>query len=155
MRLAAGGVLTPDVVAYAVYGPGPLLRSDVVTAHVDGIDFPSAWAAIAGQAERDAMLDAVATLLRGLQAAGAWHQDLNVRNVLVSRAGGATRAWVLDVDRVVFRAPGGRVAAVRNARRFAHSVTKWRTRHGLDLGEDQLQRLLGAAGVGAASGAAP
>ena len=156
VRLAAEGVPTPEVVAYAVYGgAGPLHRSDVATAQVDGVDFPSAWAAMPGRAERDAMLDAVAALLRGLQASGAWHQDLNVRNVLVSRAGGAMTAWVLDVDRVVFHARGDPGVALRNARRLARSLAKWRALKQLDLGEDQLRRLLAAAGVGAFAGVAP
>jgi 3-deoxy-D-manno-octulosonic acid kinase len=154
-RLATAGVPTPAVVAFAVYGmAGPLCRADVMTAHVDGTDFPSAWAAARGPAARNAIVDALAALFRRMQAAGAWHEDLNVKNVLISAEAGAPVAWLLDVDRVVFRTPGDHETGIRNARRFARSTAKWRARHGLDVSDANWARLLEAAGI-AATAAGP
>jgi Lipopolysaccharide kinase (Kdo/WaaP) family len=50
---------------------------------------------------------AVAALIGALTDAGAWHQDLNAKNILLTRrADGSPIAVALDVDRVVFM-PGG------------------------------------------------
>ena len=125
-RLRAAGVLTPAVVAYAVYrAPAGLRRVDVVTALVpDGVDLAAVLArADLGVAPRDptvgdstvgdstmddptvdgAWIVATAALLAALARAGARHPDLNLKNVLLApapdgRVIDATRAWVLDVD---------------------------------------------------------
>lgn len=142
LRLQEAGVRTPDVVAYALYPAGPgLCRIDVVTRRLpDGADLPTAWAD-ADEATRDAMLVAVASLLRDLQAAGAWHPDLNAKNLHLACDGGRWRAWVLDVDRVHFGAPNDRGIAGRNLARLVRSLRKWRTRHGLPVDERAVVRL--------------
>jgi len=147
-RLGAAGVATPVVLAYAVYpAVGPLCRADVMTAHVDGADLPAAWANAHSPVARDGIIDAVAALLRSLQAAGARHPDLNVKNVLISDSGGAPLASVLDVDRVAFGRAGDAGLAELNARRLGHSLMKWRALHGLDVSERQWNRLVDSAGV--------
>lgn len=158
VRLREAGIPTPEVVAYAVYSAiGPFCRADVVTAFVDGVDFPAAWAAALGSEARDAIIDAVAALLRVMQAAGARHPDLNVKNVLISQRDGAPRALLLDVDRVHFMRvdlhsvdfvrSGHEMLGVANARRLMASVMKWRGAHGLGVSDAHWNRLMDGAGV--------
>jgi class 3 adenylate cyclase len=101
-----GGAHTPDVVAYALYPAGPgLCRCDVATRRLPvGAEFPVSWRD-ADASSRETMLIAVGTLLRDLRAAGAQHADLNAKNLFLARDGNRWAAWVLDVDRVRFRAP--------------------------------------------------
>jgi 3-deoxy-D-manno-octulosonic acid kinase len=147
-QLAAAGVPTPAVLAFATYvAAGPLCRADVVTAYVDGVDLPAAWQS-ADAAGRDAILAAVAELVARMRVAGAVHEDFNVKNVLVTGAGAAREAVLLDVDRVVFVPPGHPGGTRRNLARLQRSVAKWRERHGLDVDAAAWERLAGAAMAG-------
>lgn len=145
LRLAAAGIPTPEVIAYAVYpAAGIFARSDVMTRRLpEGDDVPAVWKP-ASNAERDSMLVAVARLLRALADAGAWHADLNLKNIYIAGTGPELTAYLLDVDRVTF--PGGSDIAERNFKRLARSARKWRTRWGLDFDEDSLARLAVLAG---------
>lgn len=147
VRLAAAGVPTPEIIAYTVHPvAGVLARSDVMTRRLpEGRDFPDAWRADASPAARQAIVEAVAALLRALSAAGAQHPDLNVKNVFVAGTGAAAMAYVLDVDRVRFET--GQQVAARNFARFARSARKWNDQHGLDVGDDALVRLAALAWV--------
>jgi len=138
-RLAAAGIPTPEVIACAVYPAAVLFgRSDLMTRRLPaGDDLPAVWRK-ADPAERDALIDAVARLLRALSAAGAWHADLNLKNIYLA-VGGEPQAYLLDVDRVSF--PGTAEVATRNFERLARSARKWRERWGLDFGEVALARL--------------
>jgi hypothetical protein len=140
LRLAAAGIPTPEVIAYAIYpAAGIFARSDVMTRRLpEGDDFPAAWKK-ASEADRNSVLVAVARLLGALARAGAWHADLNLKNIFVGGSGADLAAYLLDVDRVTF--PGGSGIAARNFRRLARSARKWRTRWGLDFDEDSLARL--------------
>lgn len=142
LRLARLGVPTPEVVAYAIYPAGPLLRrADVVTREVpDAADLASVIADLGPAGEKRPVLHAVARLLAALTAAGARHPDLNIKNILIARdANGAPEALVLDVDRVWFDEPGSRRTAERNRHRLERSVRKWRRLHGLPLEESDLR----------------
>lgn len=148
VRLTAAGVLTPEIIAYAVYPVvGAFARSDVMTRRLPaGMDFPAAWSAGAAPDERTAILDAVAVLLRSLSLAGAHHADLNVKNVYIAGTGTSRTAYALDVDRVSFDA--GAQAAARNFARFVRSVRKWNTLHQLGVSDDALVRLASIAWEG-------
>ncbi|GAC1447203.1 MAG: hypothetical protein PVSMB11_08450 [Desulfuromonadaceae bacterium] len=140
LRLAAAGIPTPEVIAYANYpGAGIFARSDVMTRRLpEGDDLPAAWKKLIG-ADRNSLLVAVARLLGALARAGAWHADLNLKNIYIAGTGADLTAYLLDVDRVTF--PGGNNAAPRNFKRLARSARKWRARWGLDFDEDSLARL--------------
>lgn len=142
LRLQEAGVRTPDVVAYALYPAGPgLCRIDVVTRRLPaGADLPACWRE-ADPAHHDAMLTAVALLLRDLQAAGAWHADLNAKNIYLVETGARWQAWALDVDRVVFGRPNDPRIGARNLARLVRSLRKWRTRHGLAVDDGAIARL--------------
>ena len=147
VRLAAAGVPTPELVAYTVHPvAGLLARSDVMTRRLPaGLDFPDAWRSAATADARDAVLQAVAALLRALSSAGAHHPDLNVKNIYVTSEATPV-ACVLDVDRVRFADPQ---AAAGNFARFARSVRKWQGLHGLTVGDAELVRLASLAWVDA------
>lgn len=141
LRLAAAGVPTPAVVAYVLYGAGPLLRrADVATLEIaDGSDLPASlerW-----PAHRDAILAATARLVVQLTRAGARHPDLNVKNVLLTLDGDSALAYVLDVDRIVFGAPGDPRITESNTSRLARSVHRWHERRGPLLDDGELRRV--------------
>jgi hypothetical protein len=117
LRLGRSGVPTPEIIAYAVYRAGPLLRrSDVASREVRNSSDLAAILTTGNVRERQAALDAAATLVGLLCACGARHADLNVKNVLLApnaargSAMPALTAYVLDVDRVEFDRLGAQVA---------------------------------------------
>lgn len=121
-QLRASGVRTPLVLAWATYAAGPgLVRYDVCSQFVPrSRDLPTLFEAADRETAAQAV-EATATLVDTLAAAGAIHADLNVKNILVSDDG---LAHVLDVDRVRF---GATPAAARAANwaRLLRSATKW------------------------------
>ena len=148
-RLRAAGVLTPEVIAYAVYPAGPgLCRNDVATRRLpDGGDLPAVWAS-ADDATRERLLAATAALVHSLGAARAHHADLNIKNVYLTRDGAGWRAYALDVDRVRFLPPGDNRAHALNLARLTRSMQKARTQFGVALDASHiamLTRLAGAA----------
>lgn len=142
LRLQEAGVRTPDVIGYVLYPAGPgICRCDVATRRLpEGGEFPLAWAA-ATPAARGDLLVAVGTLLRDMRAAGAQHADLNAKNVYVAREAGRWHAWVLDVDRVRFRAPDHEDVGAQNFARLDRSIRKLRDRRHLEVDDAALDRL--------------
>jgi hypothetical protein len=142
LLLASAGVPTPPVVGFAVYRVAPLVRrSDIVTLALPGVDLASA-VRDASDAERGALLFPVAALIRALTGAGAWHQDLNMRNVLLVRDDeGGMRSYVLDVDRVRFVPAGNPQVTSANVERLTRSARKLRTELGAGWSDDALAEL--------------
>jgi hypothetical protein len=151
LRLTRCGVPTPEIVGYAAYDAGPLLRrSDVASREVrDSVDL-AAILTTEDATERRAALDATATVISLLSACGARHHDLNVKNVLIARAPSpnnspsAPKAYVLDVDRVEFGRPGDSRVTERNLARFVRSARKWRELYGARVDDGELARLAAA-----------
>jgi len=149
LRLAEAHVPTPEVIAYATYPAGAVFRrSDVATREVaGGKDLADVLARADDGEARSTALVATADLLRALERAGARHPDLNVTNVLiVVTDGSATRALVLDVDRVVFGQRGDARIGAANVRRLLRSARKLRSNGRITVSEDELSRLATAAG---------
>jgi 3-deoxy-D-manno-octulosonic acid kinase len=149
LRLAEAHVPTPEVIAYATYPAGAVFRrSDVATREVaGGKDLADVLASADDGEARSTALVATAGLLRALARAGARHPDLNVTNVLiVVTDGSATRALVLDVDRVVFGERGDARIGAANVRRLLRSARKLRSNGRITVSEDELSRLATAAG---------
>ena len=141
VRLAAAGVPTAEVVAYAVYPAlGRLARADVVTRLLRGRALPEAWHATTTDDERWVLVEALRQLLGALRAAGAHHPDLNVRNVIVLDSA-APSAAVLDVDRVLFGTPGDPALAELNTRRLLRSMSKEGVGYGVNLTSRQMQHM--------------
>jgi hypothetical protein len=142
LRLRAAGVPTPEVLAYAIYPAGPLLRrSDVLTREIPTSEDLAAILADASVSQRRDALDAAARLIAALCRVGAHHHDLNLKNVLLARESEGTRALVLDVDRVTFGRPGARKVVEGNLARFVRSARKWRALYGVPVGEPDLARV--------------
>ena len=151
LRLAQVGVPTPEVIAYATYPAGGIFRrSDVATREViGGQDLVTCLAAGTPDRTRASALDATADLLRALQRSGARHPDLNVKNVLiVATPGGASRALVLDVDRVTFAEPGSPSVGFSNVRRLVRSARKLRAEGHIAITDAELDTLTSAAREG-------
>jgi len=140
LRLAASGVPVPEIIGYVIYpAVGIFARSDVITRRLpQGNDLPAAWNN-ASPTEREAILEQTRILLEKLEKAGAWHADLNMKNIYIACTPAGPAAYLLDVDRVTF--PNSRDVALRNFKRLARSVRKWRNQKGLDFCEDALARL--------------
>jgi hypothetical protein len=145
LRLAELGVRTPPVLMYGVQRVGALLRrADLVTREVPGgRDLASYMVPSVAEAERAAAWHATRALVRALNAAGARHHDLNVKNVLLAPAANGVdlEAWVLDVDRVVFGERNAASVRVGNAARLLRSARKWRDERGAVLDEGELAAL--------------
>lgn len=141
LRLAQAGVRTPDVLAYAVYPAGPMLkRSDVATREITGgRDLAFVLVGHPAAAAKKRALAATATLLVHLSRAGARHPDLNLKNVLL--ASDDSDAFVLDVDRVVFGRAGDPSITEANLRRLARSAQKWNRLYGADIEPADIERL--------------
>ena len=138
-KLDAAGVPTPRFVAYAVYPAGlGLSRVDVAVEEIaDARDLAAVVADTAGF--DDSLLEPVAQLLAALARAGARHEDLNLKNVLVTTAP-TTLAWAIDVDRVTFGVP--RVRALEaNIARLGRSARKWRRGRALPFEDHRLAAL--------------
>lgn len=128
LRLAAVGVRTPAVAMYGVESVGGVFRrADVVTREVaGGRDLSIYMLSVTDEISRAQAWSATRTLVRALNAAGARHHDLNIKNVLLAPGERGLEAWVLDVDRVVFGAPGDPAVSAGNTARLLRSARKWR-----------------------------
>jgi hypothetical protein len=148
LRLRRADVPTPELVAYATYPAGRLLRrADVATREIPGgRDLAALLTGESAAEGKRQWLDATALLLHRLARAGVRHPDLNLKNVLIARdENGQCEALLLDVDRVWFDEPGAARAAAANFRRLARSARKWRARFGAAIDERDLERLAAAA----------
>jgi hypothetical protein len=144
LRLRASGVSTPEVLAYVSYPKNILLRrADVATREIpNGHDLSVALAKITDHAHRVMVLDAVVGLLKGLTHAGAHHQDLNLKNILLTAGEGpGLDAHVLDVDRVHFSSPASPLVAQANLDRLIRSLRKWRDLHELPFSAEDEEYL--------------
>jgi hypothetical protein len=128
LRLAKAGVRTPAVVLYGLERMhGFFCHADVATVEIpDSLDLSAYMRPHMPASQRAAAWDAARQLLATLNAAGARHHDLNVKNILLSASTGSLVAWVLDVDRVVFGEPGAESVRKGNATRLVRSALKWR-----------------------------
>jgi 3-deoxy-D-manno-octulosonic acid kinase len=143
LLLARAGVPTPPVAAFATYRVGPLLRrADVMSIELPGHDLAAALQAAVTEDDRRRLVAPVAALLGTLTQAGAWHPDLNVKNILlVPDDAGELHPAVLDVDRVRFVPPSDPNLREANFQRLARSVRKWRRQLGAGFTDEELEQL--------------
>lgn len=143
LRLAELGVRTPPVLMYGIESVyGVLRRADVVTLEVTGgRDLASYLMPGEVPALRSEAWRATRALVRSLNAAGARHHDLNVKNVLLTDGEGGLVAWILDVDRVKFGQAHAASVRVGNATRLLRSARKWRDERGAVFDEQELASL--------------
>lgn len=155
-RLRAARVRTPRIAAYVLYPAGfGFCRGDVATERLpDGGDLPALWRD-ADVATRGKLITATAELVRALAAAAAHHEDLNAKNVYLTRGESGWRAYALDVDRVRFLGAGDDRAASLNLERLTRSLRKARTQFGLEVTESALDSLAEQVSSARSPGASP
>jgi len=143
LRLAAADVRTPAVVMYGVDRAYVVLRrSDIVTQEIiGGTDLAAYMQPDVAAGLRSTAWAAAIALVQTLNAAGARHHDLNVKNILLVPHVRHFEAWVLDVDRVVFGAPNSTRVRLGNAARLLRSARKWRDERGAVFDERDAERL--------------
>lgn len=143
MRLAQARVRTPAVLMYGIERVAAVLRrAEVVTREiVDGSDLATYMMPDADAGARERAWSATRTLVLALNAAGARHHDLNVKNVLLAPGVRGLEAWVLDVDRVEFGAPNDAGVRNGNAARLLRSARKWRDTRGAVFDEREISVL--------------
>lgn len=137
-RLRSIGIPTPEVIAAAVYPAGPIYRADLMTGYVpDASDLSRILFGDAGGTDpalEVRALELAGVILRQLGTEGAWHPDVNVKNLLVQKAGGSIRVHLIDLDGFQWsrRTPPDRLAG-RMHRRLLRSIAKWEARTGRKL----------------------
>jgi len=147
LELRTAGVSTPEVVAVVVYRAGFILRkTDVVTRDLgDGADLASLLSESDRGPRRETALEEAAALVAALSRAGAHHPDLNLKNILVTGMNdseqNASRAHILDVDRIRFHIPGDPMVLQANINRLERSIRKWREQRGLAIDDIEIQAL--------------
>lgn len=147
LQLRTAGVSTPEVVAVVVYRAGFVLRrSDVVTRELDdGADLASVLMEVDRGPKRETALEEAAALVAALSRAGAHHPDLNLKNILLtgknSSDQNASRAHILDIDRIRFHVPGDPIVLQANINRLERSIRKWRDQRGLAIDDIEIQAL--------------
>ena len=143
LRLQAAGVRTPAVVMYGVERVHALLRhADVATSELaGGRDLSTFLLPGESSASRAEAWVAARELVRALNAAGARHHDLNVKNILLTPSASGLEAWVLDVDRVAFADANASSVRLGNAARLLRSARKWRDERGAVFDEREVAAL--------------
>src|SRR5438445_189323 len=119
------GVAAAEVLAARVEGR-LAYRGALVTAEVPAAaTLLEALRGAPDRAARRGLAAAAGRAVAGLHAAGVFHADLNLRNILVHPGPEGVRAALLDFDRAWLGAPPLRSAARRrNLRRLARSLAK-------------------------------
>ena len=147
LRLRSRGVATPEILGFAVYHAGMILRrSDVITREIRESTDLGAFLNDESESEpRSRALEAVAGLVAALSRAGAHHPDLNLKNILLPANGvaetGAPPAHVLDVDRIRFHVPGDPIVLTANIDRLERSIHKWRDHQKLLMDDMEIATL--------------
>ncbi|MEO5815892.1 MAG: lipopolysaccharide kinase InaA family protein [Gemmatimonadaceae bacterium] len=145
LRLIKLGVRTPPVLMYGIERVhGILRRADVVTSEIgDGRDMSTYMHPNEDAGARERAWSATRALVRALNAAGARHHDLNVKNILIAPARVGLEAWVLDVDRVELGRPDDPAVRDGNVARLLRSARKWRDERGAVFDEREVAAIAG------------
>ena len=145
LRLIKLGVRTPPVLMYGVERVHALFRrADVVTTEIDnGRDMATYMHPSEDAGARERAWSATRALVRALNAAGARHHDLNVKNILIAPGKVGLEAWVLDVDRVEFGKPDDPTVRDGNVARLLRSARKWRDERGAEFDEREIAAIAG------------
>ena len=145
LRLIKLGVRTPAVLMYGVERVhGIFRRADVVTLEISsGRDMSTYMQPSEDAGARERAWSATRALVRALNAAGARHHDLNVKNILIAPGKVGLEAWVLDVDRVEFSRPDDSSVREGNVARLLRSARKWRDERGAVFDEREIAAIDG------------
>jgi len=148
LRLKLTGVPTPEVIAFASYPAGQVLRrSDVATREIpESHDLSIVLREISDEGHRLSCLRATGILLAMLARAGAHHPDLNARNILITwDSSEGAQAYVLDVDRIRFHVSGDPMVSNANLSRLERSLLKLGESGQLNVSDDDIAVIRAAA----------
>jgi len=141
------GILTPRVMAAAMYPAGFFYRADLVTTFVpdasDLVDalFDTTRKGAGGAAERLDSLRAAGELVRRMAEAGLRHRDLHARNILLEWEGAVPRSYLLDLDRCQVGPEGVPLSPTSMHQRLRRSLKKWEYRTGIHILEKEWDTL--------------
>jgi 3-deoxy-D-manno-octulosonic acid kinase len=134
----AAGVAVPEPLGMAATrSAGPFVRLTVAMREIEGAASLQNLAGRVDPARKREILHGAADALRGLHAAGIYHADLTIRNILVA----GPQVYVIDFDRGRLR--GGRDVRddVENLARLNRSIEKLPGLGGLITRTDKLRFL--------------
>lgn len=127
VRLAQGGVPTPEILAVGSRRVAGILQAQAIVAReIAGARnlHELAGESLSG-ARRRKILDLTASVLRDMHDAGFEHADLNLANLVLGRGRSGETLFVVDLERGRFRdsMPVGR--RIRSLARLVRSCEKW------------------------------
>ena len=131
-RLRELNIVTPRVMAAAIYTMGPYYRADLVTELVpqacDLADVLLGNAETSSQPwtvdQREEAIACTVDLVERMAAAGVYHPDFNAKNILVSRDRGGIRVSLIDLDRCRVTGPSTARKTEPLLRRLTRSIRK-------------------------------
>lgn len=151
--LRAAGIATPAVLAGVAYPSGLGHTADVATERVAGTDLAAVFfgSDTPYGSKRNAIWQAVGTLVRHLHDANFVHPDLQLKNILASPTPHAPRTsvWLLDVDTVRSIRLRPTAAKKANLERFFRSWAKHNAAHGERLTAEDRAAFLASYAAGA------
>lgn len=127
-ELRRRGVRTAEVFAACVSpGPGPFYRGWLVTRELAGAE--DLWSAVrsglVGKVGFEAALRAVAQSVRSIHRQGVYHDDLNLKNILLRLEDGGVVSYIIDFDKAkLFLGSLPAAAGRRNLKRLRRSALK-------------------------------
>ena len=122
------GVSTSEVLgAWVERVWGPVYRGWLITRELKGAQ--DLWGALEGglyfENQGRTLLQAVARSIRRMHLRGVYHEDLNLKNIMVRREGDQVRSYIIDFDKArLFSGEVPPQRAQRNLMRLLRSICK-------------------------------
>lgn len=142
-RMQKLGIATPEIVGVVLYKRGLFARMDFLTVQVpNSVDFVAFLASQPTAQQRTAVIQAVRDLLAQCALHGLLHKDLNARNILLVHTNNSARAYLLDVEDVVWAPEKAEQVRAANHARLARSLRKRVRKGDLAMAPQQLLALI-------------
>ncbi len=139
------GVPTPPVIAAAIYPTGTVYRADLVTKYLPGthdLAHLLFTPAASPSASRATVLRRTGELIGRIARAGAFHRDLNAKNLLIGGRQEEPELHLLDLDRCSIAARVPSRTAKRMFLRLRRSLLKWEGRTGRRVEKEEWEALI-------------
>lgn len=142
-RIHAQGIATPEIVGVVLYKQVLFARMDFLTVQVpNSVDLVAFLASQPTAQQRTAVIQAVRDLLAQCALHGLLHKDLNARNILLVHTNNSARAYLLDVEDVVWAPEKAEQVRAANHARLARSLRKRVRKGDLAMAPQQLLALI-------------
>lgn len=136
VRARGLGIDTPEVTACAIYEDGIYYRSDLATRYIEGSTDLAALSFGPDPPPEPVRAEgwrAAGRLIASAFGIGLIHADLNLKNIVVTTAGGITRAHLLDLDKCRFKTRLSSDDRREMLARLERSIRKFERRTGRGL----------------------